>query len=133
MHSLLVIPLALLSAVFASPFHKRAPGATWTVSQFNTLVTFGDSYTDENRLNYFGQNNNTAPPPGTFLPEVSYQISYPLMLLVHLIPRFLELQHCFRRSRLGPLRCPIHRLQQCKRKLEPSSHAIRLRRQWRRL
>lgn len=62
--------------------------SNWSVSQFNSLVAFGDrylrllrsytcsllkhippSYTDENRLSYFGGHNGSAPPPGTFLPE----------------------------------------------------------------
>ncbi|CAE7174737.1 hypothetical protein P3342_007831 [Pyrenophora teres f. teres] len=30
--------------------------------KFKTLVTFGDSYTDENRLSYFGSHNGSAPP-----------------------------------------------------------------------
>jgi hypothetical protein len=30
--------------------------------KFKTLVTFGDSYTDENRLGYFGSHNGSAPP-----------------------------------------------------------------------
>lgn len=41
----------------------------WDVSNFDSLITFGDSYTDENRLNYFGLHNGSAPPAGTFLPE----------------------------------------------------------------
>lgn len=36
----------------------------WKGRKFKTLVTFGDSYTDENRLGYFIQNNYTAPPAG---------------------------------------------------------------------
>lgn len=42
----------------------------WVLERFSSLVTFGDSYTDENRLNYFIQHNGSAPPPGTLLPEV---------------------------------------------------------------
>lgn len=43
--------------------------SAWSVSRFNSLVAFGDSYTDENRLKYFGQHHGSAPPAGTFLPE----------------------------------------------------------------
>jgi phospholipase/lecithinase/hemolysin len=43
--------------------------STWAVSNFSSLVAFGDSYTDENRLNYFGIHNGSAPPAGTFLLE----------------------------------------------------------------
>jgi hypothetical protein len=39
------------------------------MSNFNSLVAFGDSYTDENRLNYFGIHNGSALPAVTFLPE----------------------------------------------------------------
>ncbi|KAG6993878.1 hypothetical protein G7Y79_00050g086150 [Physcia stellaris] len=45
--------------------HNRA----WSLAQFSSLITFGDSYTDENRFNYFLQTRGAAPPPGTFLPE----------------------------------------------------------------
>jgi len=34
----------------------------WRDGKFKTLVTFGDSYTDENRLGYFINNNGSAPP-----------------------------------------------------------------------
>lgn len=43
--------------------------SVWKASNFNSLLTFGDSYTDENGLNAFIANNFTAPPAGTFLPE----------------------------------------------------------------
>lgn len=43
--------------------------SVWQASNYRSLLTFGDSYTDENRLNYFGSNNGSAPPAGTFLPE----------------------------------------------------------------
>jgi hypothetical protein len=43
--------------------------APWSASRFRSLITFGDSYTDENRLLYFFLQGNTAPPPGTLLPE----------------------------------------------------------------
>ncbi|CAI6337060.1 unnamed protein product [Periconia digitata] len=36
----------------------------WQPGKFKTLVTFGDSYTDENRLGFFASHNGTAPPPG---------------------------------------------------------------------
>jgi hypothetical protein len=34
----------------------------WREGKFKTMVTFGDSYTDENRLGYFITNNGSAPP-----------------------------------------------------------------------
>ncbi|OAL03562.1 GDSL lipase/acylhydrolase family protein [Phaeosphaeriaceae sp. SRC1lsM3a] len=36
----------------------------WKDGQFKTLVTFGDSFTDENRLGYFINNKGAAPPVG---------------------------------------------------------------------
>lgn len=36
----------------------------WDSRNFNTLVTFGDSYSDEGRLGYFINNNGSAPPVG---------------------------------------------------------------------
>ncbi|CAO2652808.1 Nn.00g022190.m01.CDS01 [Neocucurbitaria sp. VM-36] len=40
------------------------PSQGWKDGKFKTLVTFGDSYTDENRLGYFISNNGSAPPVG---------------------------------------------------------------------
>ena len=57
--------LAALSLSASLPRSKQ----TWDVSNFNSLVTFGDSYTDENNLNYISMHNGTYPPTGTFLPE----------------------------------------------------------------
>jgi phospholipase/lecithinase/hemolysin len=70
----LLPPLALLLASVhsASITNRELAGrgqSTWSASRFNSLVSFGDSYTDENRLNYFGEHNGSAPPAGTFLPE----------------------------------------------------------------
>ena len=49
---------------------RSSPKDSWDLEKFSNLVTFGDSYTDENNLNYFFMHNGTTPPPGTFLPEV---------------------------------------------------------------
>jgi hypothetical protein len=48
-----------------------ASASHWKSQQFKSIVTFGDSYTDESRLNYFSQHNGTAPPPGWVDPVVS--------------------------------------------------------------
>ncbi|MBE7179720.1 MAG: SGNH/GDSL hydrolase family protein [Terriglobus roseus] len=45
---------------------KRA----WTHLDIRSLVTFGDSYTDESRLSYFIGHAGSPPPPGTILPVV---------------------------------------------------------------
>ncbi|KAK5551209.1 hypothetical protein LTR46_010795 [Exophiala xenobiotica] len=41
----------------------------WSVSNFNSLIAFGDSYTDESRLGWFTSHNGSAPPAGALLPE----------------------------------------------------------------
>jgi len=45
------------------------PHGSWHLRSFDNLITFGDSYTDENRLGYFTTHNGTAPPVGELLPE----------------------------------------------------------------
>lgn len=47
------------------------PSAKWKSFNFTSLVTFGDSYTDESRLKYFEDNNGDAPPVGWVEPIVS--------------------------------------------------------------
>lgn len=39
--------------------------AAWGHLDIKSVVTFGDSYTDESRLAYFIGHNGSAPPPGT--------------------------------------------------------------------
>jgi hypothetical protein len=43
----------------------------WNLKKFTSLVAFGDSYTDDSRLGYFGSNNGSAPPVGWVDPAVS--------------------------------------------------------------
>lgn len=73
MLSLLPSLYLFLAGVNSVSVRNRDPAGrselTWSVSRFNSLVAFGDSYTDENRLNYFGEHHGSAPPAGTFLPE----------------------------------------------------------------
>ncbi|OCL10458.1 carbohydrate esterase family 16 protein [Glonium stellatum] len=40
------------------------PRSSWNLRKFKSLVAFGDSYTDESRLGYFGSHNGSAPPVG---------------------------------------------------------------------
>lgn len=54
--------LALSLALAVGSAGRTSPA--WKDGKFNTLVTFGDSYTDENRLGYFINNNGSAPPIG---------------------------------------------------------------------
>lgn len=69
------LSLAALIAPTSSttlPRHHNPPASpnpVWSVSNFKSLVTFGDSYTDESRLGWFINHNGTAPPAGTLLPE----------------------------------------------------------------
>lgn len=66
-----VIPLLLAARVlgFALPeIHQRA-NTVWQVDNFDSLITFGDSYTDENRLSYIIAHNGSLPPAGTYFPE----------------------------------------------------------------
>lgn len=53
---LLVANLVVAASVAAHPSQG------WKDGKFKTIVTFGDSYTDENRLGYFINNNGAAPP-----------------------------------------------------------------------
>ncbi|MCJ1292882.1 hypothetical protein MMC34_004435 [Xylographa carneopallida] len=70
MWSPLLAVLVLSTSIECSNLYKRANASdAWVVERFSSLVTFGDSYTDENRLGYFGSHNGSAPPPGTLLPE----------------------------------------------------------------
>jgi hypothetical protein len=55
--------LLVVNLVFAVGLAGRS-SQHWKDGQFNTLVTFGDSYTDENRLGYFINHNGSAPPVG---------------------------------------------------------------------
>ena len=66
------------------PLLKRSnASSSWTLDQFTNLLTFGDSYTDENRLGYFGSHNGMAPPPGTVLPEVSHKKTYSRSICIY--------------------------------------------------
>ncbi|KIV81975.1 hypothetical protein PV11_04121 [Exophiala sideris] len=59
----------LATATTACWTHRGLP--SWSVSRFKHLVTFGDSYTDESRLEYFINHGGVGPPPGTILAESS--------------------------------------------------------------
>jgi hypothetical protein len=48
---------------------SRTSHHSWFGGNFENLVVFGDSYTDESRLDYFTTHNNTPPPVGLLLPE----------------------------------------------------------------
>lgn len=66
--------LALLSqlTIATSPTltNRGANSSKWKLKKFKSLVTFGDSYTDESRFGYFASNNGSAPPVGWVDPVV---------------------------------------------------------------
>ncbi|KAL1592316.1 hypothetical protein SLS60_011393 [Paraconiothyrium brasiliense] len=64
----------LLSNIVLGAVSADYPTNSWQSQSFKTLVTFGDSYTDENRLGYFGSHNGSAPPVG-WNAGVSYKAS----------------------------------------------------------
>ncbi|KAI5197573.1 carbohydrate esterase family 16 protein [Aureobasidium subglaciale EXF-2481] len=59
------------------PLHSGPPSpppppsskpSSWNLKKFTSLVAFGDSYTDDSRLSYFGSHNGSAPPVGWISP-----------------------------------------------------------------
>ncbi|KAJ4400277.1 hypothetical protein N0V91_008842 [Didymella pomorum] len=58
-----LVQLLAVAAAFA-PVQAEHPDQAWEQCKIKTLVTFGDSYTDENRLGYIIQNNGSLPPVG---------------------------------------------------------------------
>ena len=50
----------------------------WDLANFESLVAFGDSYTDDSRLGYFGSHNGSAPPVGWVNPAVRTNYPNPL-------------------------------------------------------
>lgn len=65
MHSSIVISNILL--LFTAHLTRGAA--------FDNLVTFGASYTDNGRLNYYTANGGNAPPPGTLPPTTNVTAS----------------------------------------------------------
>ncbi|KAF2489558.1 hypothetical protein BU16DRAFT_567729 [Lophium mytilinum] len=63
----LVLGSTTTTARWTGPGHP-----SWDLREFKTIVTFGDSYTDENRLGYFGTHNGSAPPIGWEEPMVTF-------------------------------------------------------------
>ncbi|KAF2877391.1 hypothetical protein BDV95DRAFT_625295 [Massariosphaeria phaeospora] len=62
--TLFVLNLAFAGGLAHGHPRPARPGRGWRAENFKTLVTFGDSYTDENRLGYFINNNGSAPSVG---------------------------------------------------------------------
>ncbi|KAJ9307570.1 CAZyme family CE16 [Paecilomyces variotii] len=61
MHQIHYISWMLSSWVAAT---AALPSTAWNLKSFKSLVAFGDSYTDESRLDYFASHNGSAPPVG---------------------------------------------------------------------
>jgi len=57
------------SATSTAPVVAPTGAAAWKESQFDSLIAFGDSYTDESRLGYFINHKGAAPPVGYLGPE----------------------------------------------------------------
>lgn len=67
-----LLALVLAATAQATGVYRRANNSSpWCLERFSNFIVFGDSYTDESRLSYFASHNGSAPPPGTYLPEVS--------------------------------------------------------------
>ncbi len=122
--------LSLITVVRSAALNKRVNATDpWFLERFSSLITFGDSYTDENRLNYFISNHGAAPPPGTLLPEVP---SLHLHLRSLEPDDMVELQDTRRRPHLAPLCSPVHR-QRSENPIRAPAQSLRLCRQWCRL
>ncbi|CAK7197411.1 hypothetical protein SEUCBS139899_000057 [Sporothrix eucalyptigena] len=70
--------LAAASTVSASASCSSAAAASTASSAprlFDNLVTFGDSYSDDGRLNYYGAHNGSAPPAGTLQTQTTVTAS----------------------------------------------------------
>ena len=133
MYSSVLTLLSLSALAHSYGLHKRANASdAWVVERFSSLLTFGDSYTDENRLNYFGGHNGTAPPNGTLLPEVSFNSGIEPSTTVF-DTSCLELRHRWGRTHMGSLCHPVHRIFNAKRHMGPPDDSIRLCCQWRRM
>lgn len=63
-----------LSLVFGSAQARdnKTKAKGWDLKNFKSIVTFGDSFTDENRLGYFINNKGAAPPVGWEQPIVRH-------------------------------------------------------------
>lgn len=65
------LKLLVANLVIAGGLADR-PSQGWRDGKFKTLVTFGDSFTDESRLGYFINNKGSAPPVAWQQPVVRH-------------------------------------------------------------
>ncbi|KAK5169906.1 uncharacterized protein LTR77_005884 [Saxophila tyrrhenica] len=69
MPNMLWLVLCLVPALTYAQTCPATTSSPWRLSTSNRLVTFGDSYTDESRLQYMIDHDGKVPPLGTQLPE----------------------------------------------------------------
>lgn len=65
------LSLAVATTTTAAATAAATTAHAWPVAQFNRLLVFGDSYSDQGRLAYFAAHNGSAPPPGTAPPDAA--------------------------------------------------------------
>lgn len=63
--------IAAASAGLAASANVGSNSPPWDLASLKSLVVFGDSYSDDSRLNYFVTHNDSAPPVGWVDPAVS--------------------------------------------------------------
>jgi hypothetical protein len=98
----MLLSLSLFAvAVASSTLPRGTLGNGWAGKEFQSLVTFGDSYTDEQRISYFAVNNGTAPPVGWIEPAVCCLCSSNVLLApaaeLHYMTR-ISSNYCFKHS-----------------------------------
>ncbi|RAH56722.1 GDSL lipase/acylhydrolase family protein [Aspergillus piperis CBS 112811] len=64
----------------------------WSIQDFKTLVTFGDSYTDDTRISYFINHNGSAPPVGWVEP-ITNQSASGGYIWGHFVHQYAHLSH----------------------------------------
>jgi len=65
------------SVALAAGSFSYSHNPNWNLSSFTSLVSFGDSYTDDSRLGYFISHNGSAPPVGYANPVVGHVPVHP--------------------------------------------------------
>lgn len=70
----LLLSLCALATAWPPPHSGGWPSgpstSPWDLTKFETLVVFGDSYSDDSRLNYFSNHAGQAPPVAWVDPPV---------------------------------------------------------------
>ena len=66
---ILVCVFLAATVLFLLRARRVNPESRWKAENFKSIIAFGDSYTDENRMDYIVAHDNEPPPPGTLLNE----------------------------------------------------------------